>query len=678
MVLLKSVGQTVTAMVRMDKKNRNNNRSRQHKPLHPTSNIQKDLESRFIVSELMRKPGFKHGSPVEKSSKENRRRGSTSKLDLLKSLGSSDASENFRKLRRRNFPGSLHLTKQDFLLEYVEDELPLEKFQKAVRKIITMLKVVGFISILVFAFRERRKETDRNMLSWTTICDDLHLTRTRYNDLGLTFDPTDFKVKKKDHINSETIETLCLHPGERTPDQIRHCLVSLNTSVPAFSEFPKKMQTALLQVGWYERFEAGRVIIRQGHRADRFYLILSGQAVVTILETRPKKKSKQESRASHDGLPKIHESGSDRKQEQYYVRTARLLEKGKSFGELALLQGSIRTATVTCRTDMELLALDRPDFINIFMKADTGKEPDHIQFLKSLDILKGWPVDKIPWNDPNICAFTYVRRETILCQDSNNSDLIFVVMSGTCRVLKSLPAVQPKLYRSEVTDYGLQTPRTNRTENIKVRSPTSARDSHSPTSLRPGRKPLRSRLEADIALSRNNTVLSSVVSKTPEQVAADAVEHINIINNVYNKRHVLPPIDKHSRQNTTVSSFAQQTWSTTADDSPDEQIYIHLTKLGRGDVFGLEQVVLKGLGETTSSCLVSDGAECIMINKLFFRKHLTQDLAKQMRKKIQPFPSEDILQQKLQTQIDWEEFKHLTVLDHLDFNKHVQTVSWKH
>ena len=73
------------------------------------------------------------------------------------------------------------------------------------------------------------------------------------------------------------------------------------------------------------------------------------------------------------------------------------------------MHGSQRSATVTCKDDVELLAVGREDFVNIFMHIEQDKEPDHIRFLRTLDILDGWPVDRIPWDDPKICLFTYFR-----------------------------------------------------------------------------------------------------------------------------------------------------------------------------------------------------------------------------------------------------------------------------
>jgi MFS family permease len=86
---------------------------------------------------------------------------------------------------------------------------------------------------------------------------------------------------------------------------------------------------------------AGGVIIRQGDPADRFYVIQDGRFEVT----------------------QTGEDGNER----------RLRELGPAdpFGEIGLLTGSARTATVTAITDARLLALEREDFLEL-----VGSGPD--------------------------------------------------------------------------------------------------------------------------------------------------------------------------------------------------------------------------------------------------------------------------------------------------------------
>ena len=81
---------------------------------------------------------------------------------------------------------------------------------------------------------------------------------------------------------------------------------------------------------------AGQVVIREGDPADRFYIIEKGSFAVDQLD---------------------RGTGTERR--------LRVMGPDEVFGELGLMHGAPRSATVTAQTDGRLLALDGPDFLDL-------------------------------------------------------------------------------------------------------------------------------------------------------------------------------------------------------------------------------------------------------------------------------------------------------------------------
>lgn len=96
---------------------------------------------------------------------------------------------------------------------------------------------------------------------------------------------------------------------------------------------PEEMEDVLLCVQPVH-FAAGDAIFRQGETGDALYLIVAGQVAIS---------------ANHQ---------TDNAEPALLARLA----KGQSFGEMALLTGEPRTATVTALTEVELLKIAREHF----------------------------------------------------------------------------------------------------------------------------------------------------------------------------------------------------------------------------------------------------------------------------------------------------------------------------
>ncbi|CAF1444068.1 unnamed protein product [Adineta ricciae] len=236
----------------------------------------------------------------------------------------------------------------------------------------------------------------------------------------ILFDLSKFRRPVEETIGRNIRKILKSNPATRTEEDVRLAVVGLGQTISSFTEFPLQRQYALARIGVLEEFERGRVILREGHRAKNFYLIVDG--VTDVYKLRES--------------PTTHTVSS---------RLVAALKKGSSFGEVALINDQRRTATVSCHTDVTMLAIEQEDFIKIFMSHDTETEPDFITFLRQIPQFRGFPIDKIPHNNPNICQVVYYRAGTLMCKDSNEDEWIYIVRTGSCRVIKALTQVTPKL-----------------------------------------------------------------------------------------------------------------------------------------------------------------------------------------------------------------------------------------
>jgi MFS family permease len=110
-------------------------------------------------------------------------------------------------------------------------------------------------------------------------------------------------------------------------------------ALPLFAGVPQGRLAAALSRAKPLIVRAGEPVLRQGEPADRFFVILDGQFEVLQAE---------------GGSPSRH---------------LRTIARDEVFGEIGLLTGAPRTATVTAATDGRVLALDADDFLELVSSA---------------------------------------------------------------------------------------------------------------------------------------------------------------------------------------------------------------------------------------------------------------------------------------------------------------------
>lgn len=167
-------------------------------------------------------------------------------------------------------------------------------------------------------------------------------------------------------------------------------MISLNLSVPEFSEFPINIQKLYAQFAYYQEFEPNRVIVRQGHHPTYYYMIISGLGLVI--------------------------EASNTSNEDLVYTPMNMLKRGDSFGELAIINNTKRTASVRVHGNKPLcmLCVNKDDFYRI----QGGKNLiDKLNFLQtSVPLLNNieYPFDLLEKENTksHVCFSIYYRKGT--------------------------------------------------------------------------------------------------------------------------------------------------------------------------------------------------------------------------------------------------------------------------
>ena len=262
------------------------------------------------------------------------------------------------------------------------------------------------------------------------------------------------------------IEILQKPSTSRTPFELNFLFSSLKTIAFFSNLLQEKGEETLsecLKVLTHESFEAGSIVFQIGSFGSKFYVLLQGKAFVetspdfsprqfhlNFEENTKLKNSKNNEILSKNAKEKHSNSLKNSKNAEVFfpteiplnseentVKTShKFLLPGNSFGELALLTGKPRAATVVCLEACEFAVLDKRFFNKIMNSSQIRELEEKLEFLQKIPFFK--PIQQRRLNH----LVFYLKKLTFykgnfLYKEGDLANGFFIVKNGLLRVSKN-------------------------------------------------------------------------------------------------------------------------------------------------------------------------------------------------------------------------------------------------
>ncbi|XP_061164367.1 uncharacterized protein LOC133173402 isoform X2 [Saccostrea echinata] len=471
----------------------------------------------------------------------------------------------------------------------------LQFFRRYARIVLIILKWIE----LIMDSSEGNK-LERELKSFVDIANEVsceNVSRTM-DEYGLSFDKNYFVARKEISLTQDHRKTLTTRWNFRTPEMIKQVMHGLQ-ALRSLSEYPLVTQEKLCQVAWYQTLGPKKAIVRQGHDAESFYFILAGTAFVKKMMTDPK-------------------TGETR------LNTVARLTRGMSFGEIGLIFNTKRTATVESATSMELLVIGKDDFNRIFMNDNDEEESEHVKFLRQVPIMQNWPIDCLR-EEPGTCILHYFKRGTLVSDDGKKSEWLYFIKSGSCEVLKKL-------------------------KSVKARKSSQIKRKPDPIT--------------EIVLPELGGGPESKVDSGQRRRKHKIYMNTDVFQDMANYYEALRRIMPTSAMLKKEEPPKKREGLEEDDTSKNHNVFVKLALLQSKDVFGLDTLTGWGsedlddmLNASPATCMVSKGAEIVMLSKKVFLKYINDNVRNNLRESIRAYPREQKLQENFQNKLDWEDYK---------------------
>jgi signal-transduction protein with cAMP-binding, CBS, and nucleotidyltransferase domain len=170
--------------------------------------------------------------------------------------------------------------------------------------------------------------------------------------------------------------------------------------------------------------KTGEVIFQLGDRSNAFYIVLKGAVTVLVTKKRLVEEFIQ--------TPILQKSPSTDQLKET------VLKAGAAFGELGLLRGIPRTATVVCRDDAVLAVLSKEDFDHIVSSSEESRLAQVVDFLKKVPIFQAMTKAALYKLSYSFSSRT-CRLDECIFKEMSVPSFVYIIAEGDFKLVKSAP-----------------------------------------------------------------------------------------------------------------------------------------------------------------------------------------------------------------------------------------------
>ncbi|KAJ3392011.1 hypothetical protein HDU84_004939 [Entophlyctis sp. JEL0112] len=232
--------------------------------------------------------------------------------------------------------------------------------------------------------------------------------------IGFSLDEFRRTNTKEVALSADALAALGRNPAVRTPADLR-VLEKLADAFDIFAKYDPAVRRALARAFGYNKFGPDRTIIRQDHYGQNFYIIASGS--VKVVTTNQAGESCV--------IAKLH--------------------AGASFGELAILQNTKRTASVITTTNTEFLWINKKDLLDVLhdeSEKDIAEKQSIISNIPYFQQLSASAIKELAIS----AKFCEVPPNTPIFFEGDVPYHVFIICEGTCRLVKCVTFAEVNMY----------------------------------------------------------------------------------------------------------------------------------------------------------------------------------------------------------------------------------------